>query len=57
MQSECPIRVTSGRTSEVRIWITGAIALWALRAIVRDVEVGLGFDGVPAFSDLPILGE
>ncbi len=50
------IRVTSGRTREVRIWITAAIALWALRAILRDVEVALGFDGVPALSDLPIIG-
>ena len=52
----CSIRMTSGRTREVRIWITAAIALWALRAIVRDVEVALGFTGVPAFSDLPIIG-
>jgi len=50
------VRGTTGRVRAVRGWITIAMGLWLLGELIRNLEVAVGVDAVPALSDLPFIG-
>ncbi len=47
---------TTGRVRAVRRWATAAAGFWLLSELIRDVEMAIGIDRVPAASDIPFVG-
>ena len=50
------IRGTAGRVKAVRRWTTLALGFWLLGELIRDLELAVGIDPVPAASDIPFAG-
>jgi len=50
------IRGATGRVRALRRWTTLAMGFWLLGELIRDLEVAIGIDPVPAPSDLPFAG-
>ncbi len=50
------VRGTTGRTRNVRLWLSAAIGLWLASELIRDVERALGASNHVGLSDLPFIG-
>jgi len=50
------IRGATGRVRAVRRWGTAAMGFWLVGELIRNAELALGIEGLPALSNVPLAG-